>query len=320
MVHAVVTVAADSPDDLATKAGALDVLDGSVGARSQVVGATTLPRPLEGHEHFGFKDGISQPGVQGFHEPEPGRLNQRKGHPGTELVPAGEFVLGQPAQGGPPKPSPLWMHDGSFHVIRRLAQDVLAWRAAAAGFLTPPNPESVGAAMVGRHADGTPLAHPAADSGNLGADRNDFDFGDDQVGQFTPCGAHIRKTNPRSSVPTGPRLARRGIAYGPPFDTQPNADRGLMFVCYCTSIERQFEFIQQSWANSPGFASGGNGPTGVDLVIGPGGTWQAATADVHGTTMFARFVTAKGALYAFTPSLGTLRLLAENQPLPRTGP
>src|SRR5262249_44966321 len=31
----------------------------------------TLPAPLTGHEHFGFKDGISQPGVRGLVQMEP---------------------------------------------------------------------------------------------------------------------------------------------------------------------------------------------------------------------------------------------------------
>jgi deferrochelatase/peroxidase EfeB len=30
-------------------------------------------------------------------------------------------------------------------------------------------------------------------------------------------------------------------------------DRGLMFVCYQTSITSQFEFLQISWADAAGF-------------------------------------------------------------------
>jgi deferrochelatase/peroxidase EfeB len=31
----------------------------------------------------------------------------------------------------------------------------------------------------------------------------------------------------------------------------PNRERGLMFVCYGSTIEDQFEFLTRRWANSP---------------------------------------------------------------------
>jgi len=32
------------------------------------------------------------------------------------------------------------------------------------------------------------------------------------------------------------------------------ADRGLHFICLNSDIERQFEFVQQTWINNPVFA------------------------------------------------------------------
>src|SRR5690242_12883463 len=59
---------------------------------------------LPGHEHFGFKDGVSQPGIRGFTPANASDPNQ--GQPGQDLVWPGEFVLGYPTQQKPPSPPP----------------------------------------------------------------------------------------------------------------------------------------------------------------------------------------------------------------------
>lgn len=110
---------------------------------------------------------------------------------------------------------------------------------------------------------------------------------------------------------------RRGIAFGVPFDTNAEQERGLAFHCFVTSLEDQFEFIQSSWVNTPGFA-GGTGPTGPDPVIGTDGIVNLAIADgTHGALSMQRFVHTRGALYALTLSLPTLRALATGNSLPR---
>ncbi len=50
------------------------------------------------------------------------------------------------------------------------------------------------------------------------------------------------------------RIIRAGIPFGPevaPGETTTGTAAGLMFVCYQTSIERQFEYIQRRHANNP---------------------------------------------------------------------
>jgi deferrochelatase/peroxidase EfeB len=78
------------------------------------------------------------------------------------------------------------------------------------------------------------------------------------------------------------RIIRAGIPFGPevePGETTTRHSRGLMFVCYQTSVERQFEFIQRSYSNDPDFVGGKTRPgggsvrPGFDPIIGqaPGG-------------------------------------------------
>ncbi|QQQ74635.1 Dyp-type peroxidase [Saccharothrix sp. 6-C] len=300
-VDAVVTVASDDPDRLAGTARDLDVLDTLLGVTTvHEQHAATLPGDRRGREHFGYKDGISQPGVRGFHHEDRDRPGHRAGRPGTLLVNAGEFVFGHPAES--PRPhAAAWLTDGSIQVVRRLTQDVDGWRDAV-------ERHGRGPELIGRRPDGRPLAarpgHPDGGHPEDPVRHNDFDYADDPAGTATPCPAHIRKTNPRSfthRTPREHRVLRRGIPFGPAATgSADDHERGLVFVAHCTSLAEQFEYVQRTWALNPDFAPGERGaPTGVDAVIGGG------------------FVRTTGALYALTPSISTLRLLAAGRELPR---
>ncbi|WP_250532341.1 Dyp-type peroxidase [Caballeronia sp. ATUFL_F1_KS39] len=116
---------------------------------------------LAGHEHFGFKDGVSQPAVRGrvsqgisdYLTDRPTNQEASVAIPelsttGAPLVWPGEFVLGYDCQAGGdfrtsrdpyplgPKPyadvpnvvGPWWARNGSFLVYRRLRQDVRAFQ------------------------------------------------------------------------------------------------------------------------------------------------------------------------------------------------
>lgn len=287
-VHAVVTVASDDPARLADRERDLDVLDTLLGVTLvHEEHASTLPGERRGREHFGYKDGVSQPGVRGFHPEDPARPGHRAGRPGSLLVNAGEFVFGHPAESDRPDAA-AWLTDGSIQVIRRLAQDVDGWQRAVEA-------RGLGPAAVGRHPDGRALA---------AARGEDFDYADDPAGVTTPCPAHIRKANPRAfsyRTPRQHRLLRRGVPFGPLHDgSADDVERGLVFVAHCTSLEDQFEFVQQARARNPDHVPGERGaPSGVDAVLG------------------SRFVRTTGALYALVPSIGTLRLLAAGRELPR---
>jgi deferrochelatase/peroxidase EfeB len=68
-VHAVVIVAADDENDLKDRETCLTLIDKQTGTNLvHRVAGKALPGDLRGHEHFGFKDGVSQPGVFSFHK------------------------------------------------------------------------------------------------------------------------------------------------------------------------------------------------------------------------------------------------------------
>lgn len=293
----------------------------------------TLPDPLRGHEHFGFKDGISQPGVRGrvsevaddyvtprYIAPSDPR-SRLFAKPGQLLVWPGQFVFGMQRQDpeSPLDPErrdsqthfPGWAAQGSYLVCRRLRQDVKGfWEFAvgAAESLGVPA-QQFAAMLVGRWPSGAPVMRTrAADIPRLGADdlaNNHFLFDDDtrasnlipipgyggdthdqaradMLGSVCPHFAHVRKVNPRDSSTDLGKLAdslirmilRRGIPFGPPVagKKKPSAsllkkERGLMFVCYQSSIEDQFEFLTRRWSNSPVQPNFG----GHDPVIGQEG-------------------------------------------------
>lgn len=163
---------------------------------------------LPGHEHFGFKDGVSQPGVRGLasRKPEifvtPRTLQPPPdgeipfARPGQPLVWPGQFVLGYPTQdlssaAGVPAPrlKRAWFKNGSFLVFRRLTQNVAGFaafvrseadRLAHTANFPGMTPERLGALLVGRWASGAPVSRtPLTDKKDLadeGLANNDFFF------------------------------------------------------------------------------------------------------------------------------------------------
>ena len=162
-----------------------------------------------GHEHFGFDDGISQPGIRGRASAKNGDFITERhidggqvpeahlfGYPGQDLVWPGAFVLGQP--GASPDPLipglatpaiPEWTANGSFLVFRRLVQDVgLFWRTMrklARELSKSPGFKKIdenwlAARLVGRWPSGAPVNRvPNRDNRRLGREKlanNHFRF------------------------------------------------------------------------------------------------------------------------------------------------
>jgi Dyp-type peroxidase family len=267
-----------------------------------------LTGALSDCEHFGFRDGISQPIL--WHKNDVDLSSDA-------ALPVGEFVLGHPRADLATRDCPSWMRNGSFQVIRRLRQDVASWRRQIdrlwheLGESEALSREVIAAKLVGRWASGTPLATaPEKDTG--GSPEAQFDFADDPEGFVTPRFSHIRKMLPRvSGFPERRwrRIIRRGVPFGPPYDDAPEqSDRGLLFNAYMANIEEQFEFLIRSWANDPDFAEAGDGP---DPVIGRAAA--PVTLRQRGKSscplQLGDHVTTTGNVYLFVPAGPALRLL-----------
>lgn len=293
-------------------------------------------------EHFGFLDGISQPLIEGQWG---SRVRPESCDPGG-LVKPGEFVLGYlnehatvprspqvcfkdpGAEHLPPGREPGQRdlgRNGSFLVVRQLDQNVAAFRQALDDLAQAraEKPAEIGARLVGRWPGGAPLtSSPDADDPRL-ARKNDFGYFErDRHGYNCPIGAHIRRCNPRDTLRQDPeeslrlsrrhRILRRGRVYGPylaPGQQDDEHERGLMFLCLNSQIERQFEFMQQSWLNSPKFG-GLRGES--DPLTGRkerGMTLQRSPVRER-LTGLPQFITVRGGAYFFLPGLKALHYLA----------
>jgi Dyp-type peroxidase family len=269
------------------------------------------------HDHFGYRDRMSQPVIEGAgEEPTPGT--------GAPLK-AGEFILAYPDEDGPPAnlPQPeILSRNGSYMAYRRLQEHVGRFRE----FLrqqgrTPEEQELIAAKLMGRWRSGAPLVlAPDKDDPALGADpqrNNDFNYKQmDPHGYAVPLGSHIRRMNPRDTAANmnRRRMIRRGGTYGPPLPEEAPEDgieRGIAAFIICASLIRQFEFAQNVWVNDRNFHELGNER---DPVCGN----QDGTLEFKipkrpirkKITGLPAFTNVRGGAYFFLPGLNALRYLA----------
>jgi deferrochelatase/peroxidase EfeB len=108
------------------------------------------------------------------------------------------------------------------------------------------------------------------------------------------------------------RILRRGRPYG-----DDKSERGMLFVALCADLERQFEFLQQSWIGSPNFQGLSNEPDPITAPSPPPGQppqpnlFTIPTPSGPVTLKNLRsFVTVKAGGYFFMPSRSAIRFLA----------
>ncbi len=111
------------------------------------------------------------------------------------------------------------------------------------------------------------------------------------------------------------RLLRLGRSYGPRAANPLVGDgqeRGLHFLSLNSDIERQFEFVQQTWLNNPVFAglSGEVDSLVGDLQKGTGSVTIQSSPVRDCIHNLRRFVTIKGGAYFFLPGVRALRYLS----------
>jgi Dyp-type peroxidase family len=207
----------------------------------------------------------------------------------------------------------------------------------------------IAAKIIGRWDDGTSLtlAPNGLPPGSKLSTVNNFGYADeDHYGLRCPIGAHVRRANPRDSRDDDPqqalhrtnrhRLLRRGRIYGErtfseeadskgkhgyawetPDKPDDHIERGLHFVAINASIESQFEFVQQTWMNTPFF---GDLTDELDPLIGmPDPDDPPRQFTIPGAPLNRRFdwkeplVTVRGGAYFFLPSKAALEFLANHQ-------
>ncbi len=270
------------------------------------------------HDHFGFRDRLSQPVMKGSgEEPTPGS--------GAALEP-GEFILGYPDENGPVANLPA----AGGVVTQRQLHGVPAAAGARRG-VPRLSARECGDARRRRScsrrsswAAGAAVRrwcwHRSKDDPELGADpmrNNDFNYKEmDPFGYACPLGSHARRLNPRDTAHymNRRRMIRRGATYGPALpDGAPDdgVDRGIAAFIICADLVRQFEFAQNVWINDKTFHELGNEH---DPICGT----QDGTLDftvpkrpirkVH--KGIPAFTTLTGGAYFFLPGINAMRYLA----------
>jgi len=304
---------------------------------SEVAEKNTVTDQRDVREAFGFRDGISQPVMRGSRD-------WSKPENAIHAVEPGELVLGYRDNLGKLGPSPHSYgqdigRNGTFLVVRQLGQDVEGFtqylEKAATQYKNDPRvpadhrlapAEWIAAKMVGRWKDGSSLVLNPDPAKNPTPD-NEFMFGrDDPDGLRCPLGAHIRRANPRDSFDPGSavqvaianrhRILRVGRSYGP----QNGLKAGLLFMCINADIERQFEFLQQSWLLGSNFHGLNNE---IDPVVGFRNEDDTMTVPTPRGPLrlqgLAKFVSVLGGGYFFMPGRSAMRMLIERAAPPKPG-
>ena len=159
-----------------------------------------------------------------------------------------------------------------------------------------------------------------------------FVYRPDPAGAACPVTSHMRRANPRdmldphiassdrtswdgSALINRRRILRRGLPYGS-FDAAAPAggEQGIIFLAICSSLFRQFEFVQQQWmqygldfnAGSDTCPVIGNHDSEAKQVI--------AAAAANGGQPFIldrlpQLVEPRGGDYFFVPSMTALRMI-----------
>ncbi|TGT60065.1 cytochrome P450 [Mesorhizobium sp. M00.F.Ca.ET.170.01.1.1] len=302
------------------------------------------------YEHFGFVDGISQPIIRGtarankgaasMHLVAPGEFlfgyrDEHGFYPSSPSVAAAQDRTGILSQvrrsrhipGLPPPPRDFG-RNGSFLVVRQFEQHVdrfqdyckeAAVRAARDTGNAAVTQDWVAAKMLGRWQNGSSLTRNPDRPGR--AVDNDFALGaEDPQGHHCPLGAHIRRSNPRDSLgedrETQIQIGKRHriLRVGRTYEKKKKGgkvEKGLLFMCLNADIERQYEFIQQTWVSQTSFQGL---VAEKDPMIGTQGSangrftipaWEKVTV----LEKMPQFVTTKGGGYFFMPSRSALRYL-----------
>lgn len=335
-VHLIFSLFAKGPSVLEQKTSELRRIFQPVFSENFCQDAAALPGRVV---HFGYKDGISQPHIEGV----------GKGSLAYPLPPspAGDFLLGYESSFGwyyyPELAHSVLGRNASFGAFRILEQDVVGFEAflREAAPKAGMSPELLAAKFMGRWRTGEPLELSPTGKCSVPEEKlNMFLYSDaapdqpqpDPQGVACPIGAHIRRANPRDQfvsggLPQASRLLRHNLPFGPPFDPQHPNDgikRGQVGYFINANFNVQFELVMNQWLNTDGATMGCI--SGQDPIAGANdpstSIFSAPTVAVPGyprscdqvapktVTSFSRFVNTRGSAYCFFPSITALNYIA----------
>jgi Dyp-type peroxidase family len=212
--------------------------------------------------------------------------------------------------------------------------------------------ETLLAKMAGRWSDGVPLMkaknfddwqefNKNFPVGSAARERElvDFTYRKDLDGEQCPMTSHTRRVNTRDAldpwVAAGQpkqaagsvlnnrrRILRRGLPYGSSGpDTTDADDHGIVMLVVCSSLARQFEFVQQQWIHYGVDAKAGNDTCPIvgnhsqgDPRNGPKAKFVVPSEQDSGKPPYIaeglpQFVETRGGEYFFVPSLTALRMI-----------
>lgn len=160
---------------------------------------------------------------------------------------------------------------------------------------------------------------------------SEFAYRDDPQGIKCPMTSHLRRAHPRDGMgPTSTggsvltnrrRVLRRGLPYGNSSNDADDTDEhGVIMLVVCSSLFRQFEFVQQQWLNYGLDAHAGNdtcplvGNHSAGGAAGPRAKFVVPSEPGSAQPPFIveglpQFVETRGGEYFFVPSMTALRMI-----------
>ena len=225
---------------------------------------------------------------------------------------------------------------GSYLVVRELRQDVAAfWTSLDANAAriregdpsaTQVNATWLAERVIGRNLNGHLLCPGRYNDPNrYNQPDNDFLFNqNDPHGAGCPPGSHVRRAFPRDALAPRPtpdsrqellqaannhRILRRARKYGDVIRDNRKDDgveRGLLFMALNTDLERQFEFVQQTWLLNTSFNTLFDE---TDPLIGPAGRQTIRGEAMRRTVNVDSYVKMAGGDYFFLPGMAALAYL-----------
>lgn len=288
----------------------------------QLLGQHNFAMPNDVTNVFGFRDGISNPDVEGSGTvPLPGY-----GHP----IKPGEFLLGYPGESGVVFPTPqpeVLGKNGTYLVFRKYHSRVAEFNKYIHDHAPDEaSRELLAAKFFGRWRSGAPLTlAPTHDDPALGRDphrNNDFNYEGDELGKVVPLGCHMRRMNPRDTKQSVisdvnlHRIIRRSVSYGPPLPpdqtTDDGQERGLYYLAVSAKAPETVEFLQQQWINDGNFVNLGdeNDPI-VGLNAGEGTFTVPQDPIRRRYPNLETFNVLRGGEYFFLPGLPAIDWLSQ---------